>query len=165
MRTPCIAAVLVVVTCGLSGCRQADGPLLSPADVHKEDDIGDVAKDMLNVVGRIPQGPKELAEDLVKFSDVREAETPVGELSQRLSDVLPGTKLASADAAKLAGKLWQGITAREISARQSKALQDDVKTVLVSAGVSEQNAGAVAAQLAEIQKVTNARPKKWYEVF
>lgn len=165
MKNLCVAAFIITASWAGAGCRQADGPLPSPAAANKDDDISDVRKDILNVVAKVPTGPAEMADDLGKFGQTPESAAPLAEFSRRLSDVLPGVKLAEPDAQRLAQALWQGITGRQLSDRQSKALQADVKSALVSAGVSDANATSVASQLGEVQKATTARTKKWYEIF
>ena len=165
MKNLCIVAFIMTASWGVAGCRQADGPQPSSAAANKDDDISDVSKDILNVVAKVPTGPEELAHDLLKFGQAPESAASLTEFSRRLSDVLPSVRLAEPDAQRLAQVLWQGITNRQLSDRQSKALQADVKLALVSAGVSDANATSVASQLGEVQKATTTRKKKWYEIF
>jgi len=46
-----------------------------------------------------------------------------------------------------------------------QALQNDVKVVLTSSGVTAQNADAVADQIRGVQQTVPQRRKRWYEVF
>lgn len=159
-----VAVVILVLAVVAAGCRQVDGPILTPTESLR-DEIGDVAQDVLNVANQNPQAPQELADDLRKFSPTPEAEPQALELARRISDVLPGRTVSEHDAEGMARALWLGISARELSGRQVESLQDELHVILVSAGAPEEGADSVTAQLGEVQKIVTMRTKRWYELF
>jgi hypothetical protein len=73
--------------------------------------------------------------------------------------------LSEQAAQQLAHDLWLAVSAREMSERQVEALQMDLQTVLVSAGVPEANVAPVLEQVEEVQRLVTNRPKRWYEFF
>lgn len=155
----------MVASLAFGACRQADGPMPEPnADVQAE--LKDVAKDLQNIAGaRDPQASSDLVNDLGKYAR-RPAEQPVvDELSRRAGTVVSGVDLPERSAQRLAQSLWVSIAARELSERQVESLQNDMRLLLTSIGVSEQNAQQVAAQVGEVQGAVSARPRRWYEVF
>ncbi len=158
-------AFVALLSLGLSACRQADGPLPERSSSNRQDDIEDIGKDILNVVGKDANGPAEMTEDLQKFAQTPEAGAKVNELAGKLKQVLPGITLTPPEAQQLAEKLWQGISATEITGRQVEVLQDEVKVSLVNAGVPESEALATVAVLTDIQKATTKRVRRWYELF
>jgi hypothetical protein len=156
-----IALMLAIVA---GACRQADGTIPMPS-TDQRNEIDDIAHDMRNVARKDPQAPKDLAEDLSKYSTQAPAITATNELARRLSVALQNAKLDEEPAERLAHTLWVGVIARDISDRQVQALQNDVKVVLTSSGVTAQNADAVADQIRGVQQTVTQRRKRWYEVF
>ncbi|MDO8794972.1 MAG: hypothetical protein Q7J25_10180 [Vicinamibacterales bacterium] len=166
MTSRSFALVVVgLLSFGLSACRQADGPMPERSSSNRQDDIEDIGKDLMNVVGKDANGPAEMTEDLQKLADAAAAKPKVEELAGRLKQVLPGVKITPPESQQLAEKLWQGITATEITERQVKALQEETKVLLVNAGVPESEALSTVAVLADIQKATTRRVRRWYELF
>jgi predicted small lipoprotein YifL len=148
----------------LAGCRQPDGPLPVPTEDAK-DEIGELARDMINVINRESQAEAELASDVSKYGSDIEAVDASRELARRLTDVLPSAKLDEQSAQRLAHTMWVGVTATELSARQIEAMQNEAKEILRSAGVEEPRADAVAQQLGVVQQEITHNPKRWYQVF
>ncbi len=57
----------------LGACRQADGPIPTP-NQNVQGELEDVRHDLQNVAsGRDPQAPKDLADDLRKYTEEPEA--------------------------------------------------------------------------------------------
>ena len=160
-------ALILVVSVALAGCRQADGPV--PAvDANKQAELRDVSRDLQNLAAaRDPNAPEDLAHDLRKYVDEdRPSAIPaVDELSLRTARALAGTKLTEQAAQRLAHDLWTSVEAREMSERQVESLQNNVQSLLMSVGVAEENAEAVAAQVGEVQRQVTARQRRWYEWF
>ena len=89
----------------------------SAAQASMDGDVRHVGKDILNVVGKVPEGPKELTDDLVRFCGTPEGEPGTQELARRLISALQnGSAITPENALKLAELLWQGIGLRELCA-------------------------------------------------
>lgn len=155
---------MLILAVSLAACRQPDAPMPMP-NATVEEELLDVKKDLQNVAGNNPTAPQELADDLRKYA-VRPAARPaVDELTKRTTTVLVGRNVSEQLADRLARSLWTTIAAREISERQVEALQNDVRSMLVSIGVAEEGAMQVATQVGEVQKAVTNRPRRWYEFF
>jgi hypothetical protein len=150
----------------LAGCRQADGPVPAP-DKGVQEDLGDVGRDLQYIAkGSDPAAPQDLTQDLVKYVNERPpAAAAVNELTRRTAAVVAGTNLPNQTSQRLAHNFWVTIMAHELSERQIEALQNDTQTLLMSTGISEENARQVAAQVGEVQKVVTTRQRRWYELF
>lgn len=149
---------------GAAACRQPDGPTPSPAR-DQQNEIRDIAKDMLNVINSDPDGAGDLSSDISKYGPNPEATEASRELARRLIEVLPSARLDEQTAQRLAHSLWVGLTAKELSARQVEAVKNEVRDVLRGAGVEEPSADAVAQQLGAVQEEITNNPKRWYQVF
>ena len=86
-------------------------------------------------------------------------------MTRRTATVVAGRTLTEPTAGRLAHSLWMTIWARQVSERQTEALQNDIQSILVSIGVVEEQARQVAAQAGEVQKIVSAHPRRWYELF
>ena len=164
MRSPAFFIVVLCATLLVSGCRQADGPVPTP-DANVREELSDVTKDLQSVAGKDPQAPANLASDIGKYTDDPTERPAVDELTRRVSRVLPGSKLTEQVAQRLAVDLWAAVAARQSSVRQMEALQNDVQSLLMSVGIPEPEAQQVAAQVGEVQRAVNDRPRRWYELF
>jgi hypothetical protein len=161
------ALVLFLAIAAGAGCRQADGPMPTPAG-EVPNRIGDISRDLTSVARGDAQAPQDLADDLRVFVDDAQADaggTAVDELARRVSTVVAGKALSEQNAQRLAHQLWTATAAREISERQVEALQNEMQALLVSMGVPEQNATETAAQVAAVQEQVTLRQRRWYEVF
>ena len=165
MKSAVVSLCLASLTLFLAGCRQADGPMPTPNAQAKED-LEDIRHDLEYIAnGRDSDAPQYLMDDLTKYARRPSAVPAVEELSRRVATTLPGTKFSEQNGQRLAHSLWQSIAAVDTSERQIETMQNDVQALLVSIGVAEQGAQRVAAQLGEVQKAVNNRPRRWYEVF
>ena len=157
-------AMVVVLAVGVAGCKQADGPIPDENAGDRMNDLGDIGKDLRAIQAKDPSGASDFIEDLSKLCPERPGEEPSHELASRVVvAVEAGGKLTMPDAVKLGTTLWQTVAAREISTSQAKALREDVKQVLTSAGVAD--TGAVLDQMAVVQKAVTRRQARWYEYF
>jgi hypothetical protein len=158
-------ALIVAAAVGLAGCRQADGPM--PAmNPNIQGELEDVRHDLQNIAtNRDPAGPKDLADDLRKYSDKRAAHPAIDELSRKTATALPGKKVDEQTGNRLAHSLWTVVAGRELSDRQVEALQNDLQSILVSVGVAEGTAQQIGVQAGEVQKQVTSRDKRWYEWF
>lgn len=160
-----LSAVLLMALTMLSGCRQADGPL-PVADGDRPNQIGDIARDLASIARGEVAAQTDLADDLRVFVDTIPAAVPVSaELARRTAEAVAGRTVTDQNLQRLAHQLWTVTAANELSERQITSMQGDTQALLVSMGIPDSNAQGVAAQVAEVQKVVNRRPRRWYEVF
>ena len=158
-------ALILVAAAALTSCRQADGTMPTPSQTAA-DDIYDLSRDLQNVAARNPDAPTELAQDIHEYADDKASAKPaVDELVRRTTSTLGGSMLSEQTARQLAHSLWMTVAARDLSERQIETLQNEVRTVLMSTGVSEENAQQVAAQVGEVQLAVTDRQRRWYEMF
>jgi len=164
MRLAVRYALIPVVALSFAACRQADGAVPTP-NAATQNEIDDLGRDLLSVAGRDAQAPKDLADDLHKYTETASIHPAFDELARRTSSLVAGTKLSEQAAQQLAHDLWLAVSAREMSERQVEALQMDFQMVLVSAGVPEASVQPVAQQVQEVQRLVTTRPRRWYEFF
>lgn len=154
----------VTLALGAAGCKQADGPLLDAATPDRVGDMSDIGKDLMAIQAKDPSGAPDFIEDLSKLCPEKPGEEPSRKLATQVAAaVQAGGKLTMPDAVKLGTTLWQTVAAREISRSQAKALREEVKQILTSAGVTD--TGAVTDQMAVVQKAVTQRQARWYEFF
>lgn len=162
LRALCSVCCICVL---LVGCRQPDGPL----PVENDDDPGrqmDVSRDLLNMAGGDAKAQQEFADDLkVWGTKASTAWEPGDELARRFAVALKGKTLTEQSAAQLARYLWLTTAGRQLSNRQVDRLQEDVKTVLISAGATEDDAEAVADQIGDVQDAVTVTRRWWFQVF
>lgn len=156
--------LLIAASLSIAGCRQADGPLPTPSQ-ERQNEIGDISRDLQSIARRDAEGANDLTEDLGKYAEAPAVRAAVDELSRRTVAAVEGSTLTEQTAQRLAHNLWLAISAREISERQVETLQNDLQGLLMSAGVAEERAEPVAQQVEEIQRLATTRPKRWYELF
>src|SRR5687768_11448970 len=165
MKSPAFGLLIGALAVFGGGCRQADGPVPAPTQIHQEE-LVDVARDLQNVAtGRDPNGPKDLADDLRKYTEKPAARPLVDELSSRTAKAIAGRELPEQDAQRLAHNLWVAVYAKDLSEKQIETLRNDMQAHLVSRGVGEESAQQVAAQVGEVQSSVTLRPRRWYELF
>lgn len=165
MRSRARYVLIVIAGLSLGACRQADGPIPAPNQTV-QGELVDVAHDLENIAKvRDPQAPKDLADDLRKYARRPSTEPAVDELSRRTAGILAGANLTEQAAQRLAHNLWLSVAARELSERQIETLQNDVRSLLTSMGVAEENAQRVAAQVGDVQGAVTDRRRRWYELF
>ena len=158
-------ALILVAAAALTSCRQADGTMPTPTQAA-EDDIYDLSRDLQNVAGGNADAPAELAQDIHEYAlDKAPAKPAVDELVRRTTGTIGGRMLSEQTARQLAHSLWMTVAARDLSERQIETLQNDVRTILISTGVSEESAQQVAAQVGEVQLAVTDRQRRWYELF
>jgi len=164
MRSLARYTLVVVIGLSFGACRQADGPVPVP-DENVQEELVDVSRDLQNIAAGDPQAPADLASDLGKYAEGSDAAPAVAELSRQTADALAGVELPEQTAQRLAHNLWVAVAARELSERQVEGLQNDVRLLLTSLGVTEQEAQQIAAQAGTVQGAVGERPRRWYELF
>lgn len=157
-------AIAAAVAFTATGCKQADGPLQDASAPDRIGDMSDIGKDLMAVQAKDPSGITDFVEDVTKLCGDKPAEAATRELATRVANaVQSGGKLTMPDAVKLGTALWQTVAGREISQSQAKALREEVKQLLTSAGVADTS--GVLAQMETVQDLVSERPAKWYEFF
>jgi hypothetical protein len=165
MQTFARLACVAVLTLASTACRQTDGPTPTPTP-DQQNEIGDLSRNLVNLVNKDPAAAEDLRSDLAKYSPNEDATVASHELTRRLAEaVTSGARLDEPTAQKLARTLWLAMTATEYSERQVEALENELKGTLVAAGVAENRAQPVADQLGVVQERITANPKRWYQVF
>jgi hypothetical protein len=134
-------------------------------DEETSNRLGDVARDLRSVANGETDARKDLADDLRVFAiEEADALTAVDDLARQVADALAGKPLTDEQARVIAEDLFTSTAARELSPRQVEALRTETAAGLVAAGVPEETARNVAAQVDIVQQAV-ARPRRWYEVF
>jgi hypothetical protein len=164
MSTALRCLLVLAVAVGAASCRQADGPIPTPSG-DQNNEIGDIARDMVNVVNKDPQAAEDLRCDLVKYAGNEEAGRQIDGLAREISGALAGARLTDETAQSFAKVVWIGLNGKELSERQAEALGREVKTVLSTTGVTEQRAQAIADRLGAVQRAVTDTPRRWYQVF
>ena len=153
---------MLAAACSVAGCRQSDGPMpQETGDVPNR--LHDLQRDLESVAAGEAEGAKDLADDLAVFAGDPDGMTAARTLAGSVSVVILKRSL-SADALKqLSTILWKAIAARELSERQVDALKDDMRGVLISIGVAQADANAVADRVGQTQKTVTLRTRRWYQ--
>lgn len=155
----------LLMTAAAAGCRQPDGAM-PVAEGETPNQIQDVARDLLAVARRDPDGRTDLVHDLEIFAHGRAAgEQAAATFGGQVAEAIGGRMLSDQAAQQLAYTVWTAIEATELSARQVDTLQNDLFRQLVSIGLSEQDAQQVAAGIETVQAGVTTRPRRWYEWF
>ncbi len=161
--------VIVVCLCALVGaCRMADGPLPDPKEPEAANELGDLGRDVANVLAGDPQGRQDFTEDLLGFADLTTkpaAEAPIRELASQVLAAAVATKPSEAAAAPLLEQLYVAISARQLSEGQIKALEENVQAAASGMGLDDVKARALSAQAGIVQQAVTERHRRWYEVF
>jgi hypothetical protein len=157
-------ALALALAVGAASCRQADGPIPAPAG-DQSNEIGDIARDMINVANKDPQAAEDLRSDLSKYGSSEESVQRINDLATALADALGGARLPDETAQNLANVVWVGLNGTQLSERQADALEREIKSVLSSTGVTEARAQSIADRLGEAQKAVTENRRRWYQVF
>jgi hypothetical protein len=162
MRFPGAFGIVVVSVVIAAGCRQPDGAL-PPATGDVPNRLHDLGRDLESVAAGEADGPKDLADDLEVFADEPEGVAAAKTLAGSVSVVIVKRSLNPEAINQLSTTLWKGVASRELSERQVDGLKDDLRGTLISIGVSQADANAVADRLGQTQKAVTHRTRRWYE--
>ena len=164
MPTAARFALALALAVGAAACRQADGPIPTPT-ADQSNEIGDIARDMVNIANKDPQGPEDLRTDLSKYGTTDDAVQRINDFAKSVAQALVGARLTDESAQNLANVVWVAVNGKELSERQTEALEREIKTVLASTGVTEERAQSIAERLGEVQKAVTENRRRWYQVF
>ena len=164
--------VCVVVMCACvlvtASCRMADGPMPDSKAGDAPNQIGDLSRDLSNVLAGREEGRQDFMDDLLVFvdlDDAPDAEAPVKALGQQVMDVVVATKASETAMVPLLERVYVALKARELSENQLKSLQEDVQGAATQLGADDVKARALAAQVGIVQQAVTERHRRWYEVF
>jgi hypothetical protein len=156
--------VIVAAAFLLVSCRQADGPL-PPSTPSTPNELGDISRDLQNLASGDSSGPKDLADDISHYAEGSAGgPAAAAELARRLGKALTGKSFKVAQAMPVAHTTWVAVAARQLSEKQVESLKTEMKSGLLSLGVSEQEAQTVADQVPAVQQAVTARHRRWYEL-
>ena len=128
-------------------------------------ELGDISRDLQNLATGDPSGPKDLADDIGHYAEgTNGGETAAAELARRLGVALTGKTFKLAQAMPVAHTTWVAVAGRQMSEKQIENLQTEMKSELMTLGVSEQQAQSVADQVGVVQQAVTARHRRWYEL-
>lgn len=154
--------LLVALSTPLAGCRQGDGELpLKTGDVPQR--LVDLGRDIDGVVAGDQQAVTDLTDDLLVFVEEPEGMEAVRAMSRTICPMLVNRTLSPDTVSRLATLLWTTVGAREFSERQVDALENDMRELLLSIGVSQQDANLAAGWVGNVQQAVTERNRRWYE--
>jgi hypothetical protein len=157
-------AIIAAAALSFAACRQADGQL-PPATGTVPNELGDISRDLQSLASGSPDGPKDLTDDISHYAEgTNGGQAAAAELSRRLGEALTGKTFKLAQALPLAHTCWVTVAGRQLSEKQIENLQNEMKAELMSLGVSEPQAQAVASQVGVVQQAVTARHRRWYEM-
>jgi len=156
-------AIILAATLGFAACRQADGPM-PEASGTTANELGDISRDLQNLAGGDPAGPKDLSDDISHYAEgTNGGQAAAAELSRRLGQALTGKTFKLAQATPVAHTCWVSVAGRQLSEKQVEGLKSEMKSELMSLGVNEQQAQSVAEQVGVVQQAVTVRHRRWYE--
>ena len=143
-------------------CRQTDGTPPTPSGETPQR-LVDLGRDLENVAAGDAQAPQELTDDLLVYVEEPAGAEQARKMAATISVTLKQRTLNAETSKQLATLLWTSVAARDFSERQIDALSNDVRGLLISIGVSQQDANAAAGSVGTVQKTLTRRARRWYE--
>jgi hypothetical protein len=165
MRPPSPILLVLLVSLGLAGCRQADGAMPTPGG-DDPNRIEDMTRGLQGLPASDDEAVEGLAGDLLVWTDqVDGAVPPTRDLAQKVVDAIRGRTLNEESARRLAQTLWMTSSARDLSDRQIEDLERQMRMALDAIGAAPDKAQAAAEQAAAVQRIVTDRERRWYELF
>lgn len=166
MKIPALRVVVVLVALSGWGCRQPDG-VVPAIDEENANRIGDAATDLRRGAHGDVEAQRGFADDLLVFPDEHNSAAldATRGFADRLSEAVVSSSLDEATAEQIARICWNLIGVTELSDRQVKALQDELRGQLVAAGLAQDRVDALVAEMPAVQRAVTTRPRRWYHVF
>jgi hypothetical protein len=157
-----IQALVFVAAVGAAGCKQGDGAM--PAKTGEVPNrIYDMRRDLEMVAVGDQTAVKDLADDMIVFTEEPEGQTAIRALSNTIAPMVMNRTLTEENLMRIATLMWTAAAARDLSERQVDALKDDVRVVLTSVGVSQPDANLAAGRVGDVQKAVTLRTRRWYQ--
>lgn len=157
-----IQTLILVAVVGAAGCKQGDGALPAKAG-EVPNRISDMKRDMESMMAGDQTALKDLTDDLSVFTEEQEGQTAVRGLTNTLAPMLMNRSINDETMTRIVTVLWTATAARDLSERQVDALKDDMRTVLMSVGVSQPDANLAAGRVGDVQKAVTLRTRRWWE--
>jgi hypothetical protein len=155
-----VVALIAAVAAG--ACKQGDGPMPEKVgDVPNR--LGDLKRDLQAVVAGDQQAVQDLTDDLLVFTDEPEGQAATRAMSMTVCSMLVKRSVSDEVQTKIVSLLWTAVAARELSERQMDALKDEVRSTLLSVGVSQADANLAAGRVGVVQEAVTFRTRRWYE--
>ncbi len=155
----------VLFACVLAlGCRQADGAIPS-LDEEGTNRVADLGRDLRAIARGESDANGGFAAGLSVFVDEGDsALAAVRAFGVTIESAVAAARFTDESAEQLAKTAWMVVDATELSERQVKDLQRELRGHLIGVGVSEAQADAVVAAVPTVQRAVTTRPRRWYEV-
>ena len=162
VKTTAFLTILVLAVLS-GGCRQPDG-VTPPLDEQGMNRISDLSRDLQSIARGDAGAPRDFADDLLVLVDSSDARPAVEGFAGRLAEAVASATLAAPAADQLAHTCWMVVGATEMSDRQIRSLQAELRSQLAAAGIPQDRADAVVADVPMVQRAVTTRPRRWYEV-
>lgn len=157
-----VYALVLAVAVSTGGCKQGDGVL--PAKTNDVPNrLSDLKRDLESVVAGDQAAVTDFTDDLIVFTEEPEGQTATRALSMTVCSMLVKRPLNDEAMTRLVTVMWTAVAARELSERQVDALKDDLRSQLISLGVSQPDANLAAGRIGDVQKAVTLRTRHWYE--
>jgi hypothetical protein len=154
--------LFVMVLTTVAACRQADGDQpQKTGDVPQR--LVDLGRDLEGVAGGDQQAVKDLTDDLLVFVDEPHGKEVTQAMSAAVCPMLVKRNLTADAETRLATVLWKTVAARDLSERQIDGLKEEMRDLLISLGVQQQDANYAAGWVGTVQKAVAIRSRRWYE--
>jgi predicted NBD/HSP70 family sugar kinase len=162
---PLTVAAAIAVTLLSASCRQPDGatPTL---DAQSSNRIYDLSRDLGAIAGGDATAQRDLVDDLSVLAeeDDAQAQAVVRAFAERLAAAVGSARLTDQSAQQLAQTSWTVVGVTDLSDRQVRALQGELRMQLASAGIPQDVVDTVVADVPTVQRAVTTRPRRWYEV-
>jgi hypothetical protein len=162
---PLVAVTVVVVALTCASCRQPDG-VTPTLDAQSTNRIYDLSRDLGAIAGGDATAQRDLIDDLSVLAEAGDTEALAAArtFAERLAAAVTSAMLTDQTATQLARSAWTVISVTDLSDRQVRALQDELRSQLASAGIPQDMVDAVVADVPTVQRAVTTRPRRWYEV-
>ena len=144
------------------GCQQREGPV-PERDSQTSNRLNDMKRDLENVAGGDRAAPGEFIDDLGVFTESEPELQAVRVMGRRVASVVSAKALAEETIVKLLDELWLAAAGREFSQRQQDTVREDIRALLMSAGVEAGAVESIVSQVGEVQGAVSRRSRRWYE--
>lgn len=157
--------VLVLLATLSTACRQPDG-VTPTLDAQNANRIVDLSRDLGAIASGDAGAQKDFVDDLVVFVDshATEAQGVVQGFAGRLAAAVSSATMTDPAAEQLARTSWMVVGITDLSDRQLRTLQGDLRSQLMVLGIPQDRVDAVVAEVPTVQRAVTTRPRRWYEV-
>lgn len=162
MRRRLVHLLPLVLAVSLCACKQGEGRIPDKSgDVPQR--LVDLGRDLEGVVAGDKQAVTDLTDDLLVFTEEPEGMNAIRAMSATVTPMLVKRSMNGDTLARLANLLWLTVAARDFSERQIDTLKDEMRDLLLSIGITQQDANLAAGWVGNVQKAVTLRSRRWYE--